>query len=75
MFLHARRRQLGTCAPCLQGVLHPLSRPYLWRMLGRELRMRLRVFDDVADAAGRWFTGRLRCYECTDLGPGWKWGL
>ena len=22
------------------------------------------VFDNVADAAGRWFTGRLRCHEC-----------
>ena len=29
------------------------------------------VFDDVADAAGRWFTGRMRCHECTASGPGW----
>ena len=30
------------------------------------------VFDDVADAAGRWFTGRMRCHECTASGPGWQ---
>ena len=29
------------------------------------------VFDDEADAAGRWFTGRMRCHECTASGPGW----
>ena len=28
------------------------------------------VFDNVADATGRWFTGRLRCHECAAPGPG-----